>query len=148
MLDHKLTKPNSNLLQFYGKCQHIWLWYHEYWKNITFVCFILGTLITSPTVHLAFDETYYLERACTNIVKSLSAVGGNKEKLKHMPQKLKEFCAQYFTENQLDLYAKRHFYSYWNLYMQNEPDVFSWVFYCQDYFNEIHTKLLMILHQH
>ena len=86
---------------------------------------ILGTLITSPTVHLAFDETYYLERACSNIVKSLSAVGGKKEKLKHMPQKLKDFCVKHFTEDQLDLYAKRHFYSYWNLYMQNEPDVFS-----------------------
>ena len=49
---------------------------------ILFFFFYLGTLIVSPTVHLAFDETYYLERACTNIMLTLSSVGGQESKLK------------------------------------------------------------------
>ena len=92
--------------------------------DVLFMC-NHGTLLTSPTVHLAFDETYYLERACSNICKSLSAVGGCTDRLKTMPTNLVEDCAEFFTPEKLDLYAKRHFYAYWNLYLKQEPEVFS-----------------------
>ena len=92
--------------------------------DVLFMC-NHGTLLTSPTVHLAFDETYYLERACSNICKSLSAVGGSTDRLKTMPTNLVEDCAKFFTPEKLDLYAKRHFYAYWNLYLKQEPEVFS-----------------------
>ena len=85
----------------------------------------LGTLITSATVHLAFDEIYYLERACTNVAKSLSAVGGQTEKLKLLPPKLVKECTKYYTAKKLDEYAKRHFYAYWNLYLKEDPEVYS-----------------------
>lgn len=84
----------------------------------------LGTLIVSPTVHLAFDETYYLERACGNLHLALAAVGGNKSELKSMPLETVKEAAKYYDSSMLDLYAKRHFYAYWNLYLTQEPDVF------------------------
>ena len=95
------------------------------WKKLVKSKFFPGTLLTSPTVHLAFDETYYLERACSNICQSLSAVGGSTDRLKTMPTNLVEDCAKFFTPEKLDLYARRHFYAYWNLYLKQEPEVFS-----------------------
>ena len=88
-----------------------------------------GTLIVSPTVHLAFDETYYLERACTNIMLTLNSVGGQESKLKKIPQNMLDQLSQYYNSKQLDLYAKRHFYSYWNLYAKMHPEVFAWLIY-------------------
>ena len=84
-----------------------------------------GTLIVSPTVHLAFDETYYLERACTNIMLTLNSVGGQESKLKKIPENMLDQLSQYYNSKQLDLYAKRHFYSYWNLYAKIHPEVFA-----------------------
>ena len=88
------------------------------------LCFS-GTLIVSPTVHLAFDETYYLERACTNIMLTLNSVGGQESKLKKIPENMLDRLSQYYNTKQLDLYAKRHFYSYWNLYAKIHPEVFA-----------------------
>ena len=92
------------------------------------LCFS-GTLIVSPTVHLAFDETYYLERACTNIMLTLNSVGGQESKLKKIPENMLDRLSQYYNTKQLDLYAKRHFYSYWNLYAKIHPEVFAWVIF-------------------
>ena len=93
----------------------------------TYIRCFSGTLIVSPTVHLAFDETYYLERACTNIMLTLNSVGGQESKLKKIPQNMLDQLSQYYNSKQLDLYAKRHFYSYWNLYAKIHPEVFAWV---------------------
>ena len=83
-----------------------------------------GTLVVSPTVHLAFDETYYLERACTNLMLTLNSSGGQESKLKKIPENMLDDLAKYYNTVQLDMYAKRHFYSYWNLYAKIHPEVF------------------------
>ena len=75
-------------------------------------------------MHLAFDETYYLERACTNIMLTLSSAGGQEAKLKKIPENMLTTLSKYYNPKTLELYAKRHFYSYWNLYAKLHPDVF------------------------
>lgn len=92
-------------------------------KDVLFMC-NHGTLIVSPTVQLAFDETYYLERACSNIMLTLASVGGHEDKLKVINNGLEEMRKNYSPEI-LELYAKRHFYAYWNLYLKENPDVFD-----------------------
>ena len=89
-----------------------------------FTIYFTGTLIVSPTVHLAFDETYYLERACKNVTLSLGSVGGDYSKLKTIPDEMVKNLAKYYNQDMIELYAKRHFYAYWNLYLEKEPDVF------------------------
>lgn len=83
-----------------------------------------GTLIASPTVHLAFDETYYLERAASNFMLTLASVGGRQDQLKMIPEEKVPSLAKYYNQEMLDLYAKRHFYAYWNWYIKHQPDVF------------------------
>lgn len=92
-------------------------------KHILFMC-NHGTLVVSPTVHLAFDETYYLERACRNQMLSLASVGGDKSKVAIMPEKMSEDAARFYTAENLDLYAGRHFFAWWNLFLSEQPDVF------------------------
>ena len=75
-------------------------------------------------MHLAFDETYYLERAASNFMLTLASVGGRHEELKLIPQEKLPILAKYYTQEMLDLYAKRHFYAYWNWYQKYEPQVF------------------------
>ena len=91
-------------------------------KDVLFMC-NHGTLISSPTVHLAFDELYYLERACKNVILSQAAVNGGQ--LKEVPKDTLLRASKYYGKEQLDFYAKRHFFAYWNLYLQEQPDVFS-----------------------
>ena len=79
----------------------------------------------SPTVHLAFDETYYLEQACKNYLITMASVGGRRERLAEMPTSVQATASKYYNPEMLDLYAKRHFYAYWKLYAKNEPDVFE-----------------------
>ena len=78
------------------------------------------------TVDRAFDETYYLERACRNLLITMASVGGQKQHLKIMkPGQVQEFSqSPSLSKENLDLYAKRHFYAYWNLYLKEHPDVF------------------------
>ena len=80
----------------------------------------------APTVHQAFDEIYYLERACKIQLLAAQAVGGNKDQLSLMTDaKLYKSVTSSYTNEVIDTYSKRHFYSYWDMYLRNEPDVFS-----------------------
>ena len=60
---------------------------------------------------------------------TLNSVGGQETKLKKIPENMLDQLSQYYNSKQLDLYAKRHFYSYWNLYAKIHPEVFAWVFF-------------------
>ena len=80
----------------------------------------------APTVHQAFDEIYYLERACKIQLLAAMAVGGNKDQLSLMTdEKLYKSVTSSYTNEVIDTYSKRYFYSYWDMYLRNEPDVFS-----------------------
>lgn len=82
--------------------------------------------MVAPTVHQAFDEIYYLERACKIQLLAMQAVGGDKEKLSLLSEKsLYKTVAESYTKEMIDIYSKRHFYSYWDMYLRNEPEVFS-----------------------
>ena len=106
---------NYNNIQYRNKLL-IWL-LHSY---------ILGVLVVAPTVHQAFDEIYYLERACKIQLLAMQAVGGDKEKLSLLSEKsLYKTVAESYTKEMIDIYSKRHFYSYWDMYLRNEPEVFS-----------------------
>ena len=79
----------------------------------------------APTIHQAFDDIYYLERACKIQMLAMQAAGGDSSKLSLMsdPKMYKEATESY-TKEVLDTYSKRHFYSYWSIYLKTEPDVF------------------------
>jgi hypothetical protein len=81
-------------------------------------------LIVSPTVHLAFDDTYYLERACSNLMLTMASTGGQKNRLNIIPDNVVQEASAFYTAKTLDLYAKRHFYAYWELYLKEHSDVF------------------------
>ena len=93
---------------------------------IFLLSFSTGVLVVAPTVHQAFDDIYYLERACKLQLLAMMAVGGDKGKLSLMsdPKVYKTITASY-TNEIIDTYSKRHFYSYWDMYLRNEPEVFS-----------------------
>ena len=67
---------------------------------------------------------------------TLNSVGGQETKLKKIPENMLDQLSQYYNSKQLDLYAKRHFYSYWNLYAKIHPEVFAWVFFCLAHRNQ------------
>ena len=92
---------------------------------ILFLAFSIGVLVVAPTVHQAFDDIYYLERACKIQLLSLMAVGGDKRKLSLISDPIvsKTITASY-TKELIDTYSRRHFYSYWDMYHRNEPEVF------------------------
>ena len=94
---------------------------------LTTECFLFaGVLVVAPTVHQAFDDIYYLERACKIQLLAMMAVGGNKERLSLLSDKdLYRTVASSYTNESIDIYSKRHFYSYWDMYLRNEPEVFS-----------------------
>ena len=57
---------------------------------------------------------------------ALNAVGGDHSKLKLFPPELVKKCSKDYTSAEmLDKYAVRHFYSWWNWYLKEEPDVFT-----------------------
>jgi len=92
-------------------------------KDILFMCHH-GTLVVADTVHVAFDEVYYLERACMTQILAMGAAG--RELIKEMPAVVQE--ATKLTAvggDTLDKYAAKHFYSKWNKYRANNSDVFS-----------------------
>ena len=102
---------------------------HEFLKyriDLISFFFSLGVLVVAPTVHQAFDDIYYLERACKIQLLAMMAVGGDIDKLSLMsdPKACKTITGSY-TKEIIDTYSKRHFYSYWNMYLRNEPEVFS-----------------------
>ena len=51
-------------------------------KDVLFMCHH-GTLIVAENIHIAFDDLYYLERACMTQLMAMGASG--REALKEMP---------------------------------------------------------------
>lgn len=85
-----------------------------------------GTLVVAPTVHLAFDECYYLERACMSQMMALNAAGGDVTKLAMVDEEIVKMSSKtYTTAEYLQLYSVKHFYAWWNKYLKEEADVFE-----------------------
>ena len=73
---------------------------------------------------MAFDEVYYLERACMTQMLAMAAAG--RENLKKMPEDVQEATKQTAVAGDtMDTYAAKHFYAKWNLYKEKESDVFQ-----------------------
>ena len=51
-------------------------------KDVLFMCHH-GTLIVAENIHIAFDDLYYLERACMTQLMAMGAAG--RDALKEMP---------------------------------------------------------------
>lgn len=80
----------------------------------------------APTVHLAFDDTYYLEKACQFQMMAMMAVGGDISKLKMIDDEIVKDCAKrYGTQGYLEMYSVKHFYSWWNKFTREQPEVFQ-----------------------
>ena len=85
-----------------------------------------GSIISPPlpSIHVAFDEVYYLERACMTQMLAMAAAG--RENLKEMPLDVQEATKlTAVAGDTLDKYAAKHFYAKWNLYKALESDVFQ-----------------------
>ena len=85
-----------------------------------------GSIISPPlpSIHVAFDEVYYLERACMTQMLAMAAAG--RESLKKMPEDVQESTKQTAVAGDtLDTYAAKHFYAKWNLYKGLDSDVFQ-----------------------
>jgi len=92
-------------------------------KSVLFMCHH-GTLVVADSIHVAFDEVYYLERACMVQLLAMGAAG--KEALKLMPKDVQEATKQTAVEGDtLDKYAAKHFYAKWNMYKARNSDVFQ-----------------------
>ena len=116
----------SNTIDVFQKCKVSIIFHTIINYLIGYISYILGVLVVAPTVHQAFDEIYYLERACKIQLLAMQAVGGDKEKLSLLSEKgLYKTVAESYTKEMIDIYSKRHFYSYWDMYLRNEPEVFS-----------------------
>ena len=73
---------------------------------------------------MAYDEVYYLERACMTQMLAMAAAG--RKNLKKMPEDVQESTKQAAVAGDtLDKYAAKHFYSKWNLYKELDSDVFQ-----------------------
>merc|ERR1711962_284846 len=93
-------------------------------KDILFMCHH-GTLVVAENIHIAFDEVYYLERACMLQLLAMGAEG--REAIKILPENVqKDTFATAMGENReiLDKYAMKHFYARWNKYKDEGSDVF------------------------
>lgn len=90
-------------------------------KDILFMCHH-GTLVVADSIHVAFDEVYYLERACMTQLLAMGAAG--KEALKVMPTAVQEATKATAVGDNLDTYAAKHFYAKWNMYRARNSDVF------------------------
>ena len=85
----------------------------------------LGTLVVAPTMHVAFDDTVYLERTCMYQMLALNSVGGDKSQLAQLSDEATASTAAYYTPEMIDKYAVKHFYSWWNQYVNEKSDVFE-----------------------
>jgi len=92
-------------------------------KDILFMCHH-GTLVVADTIHAAFDEVYYLERACMTQLLAMGAAG--RDAVKEMPVAVQEATkATAVAGDTLDTYAAKHFYAKWNKYRALQSDVFQ-----------------------
>ena len=76
-------------------------------------------------MYVAFDDTYYLERACMAQGKALAMAGGDRERLEVMDAEAVEEAGRFWNRENLDLYSSKHFYSWWNKYVNEGSDVFD-----------------------
>jgi len=91
-------------------------------KDILFMCHH-GTLVVADSVHAAFDEVYYLERACMTQLLAMGAAG--RDAIKVMPEAVQEATKDTAVGGDiLDKYAAKHFYAKWNKYRARQSDVF------------------------
>ena len=84
-----------------------------------------GTLIVAENIHIAFDDLYYLERACMTQLMAMGASG--REALKEMPVEVQKATSESIMgsgRELLDKYAAKHFYARWNKYKAEASDVF------------------------
>ena len=73
---------------------------------------------------MAYDEVYYLERACMTQMLAMAAAG--RKNLKKMPEDVQESTKQAAVAGDtLDKYAAKHFFAKWNLYKELDSDVFQ-----------------------
>lgn len=90
-------------------------------KDILIMC-NHGVLVAADTAHAAFDEIYYLERACMTQVLAMGAVG--RDKLNMLTEEVAEMTKKYIVD-EMDKYAWKHFSAYWNKYTEEGSDVFE-----------------------
>lgn len=76
-------------------------------------------------MHVAFDDTVYLERTCMYQMLALNSVGGDRNALAQLDQEVASRTAAYYTQEMIDKYAVKHFYSWWNQYVNEKSDVFT-----------------------
>ena len=75
------------------------------------------------SIHVAFDEVYYLERACMTQLLAMASAG--RDNLNWMPVEVQEATKKAALDGDtLDKYAAKHFYAKWNLYKSLGSDVF------------------------
>jgi len=73
-----------------------------------------------------YFSSYYLERACQDQVLALQAAGGDVTKLSKVdPEVAKRAGELYTSPVELEKYARKHFFSWWNRYRREEPEVFE-----------------------
>ena len=93
-------------------------------KDVLFMCHH-GTLIVAENIHIAFDDLYYLERACMTQLMAMGAAG--RDALKEMPPEVQKATSESIMgsgRELLDKYAAKHFYARWNKYKAEASDVF------------------------
>lgn len=83
-----------------------------------------GILVTGATAAIAFDDAYYLERACMFQMIALAAMGGDESRLSVMDEETSVATAKLHADI-LPSYADKHFYSWWNKFRREQPDVFD-----------------------
>ena len=80
-------------------------------------------MINVLSIHVAFDEVYYLERACMTQLLAMASAG--RDNLNWMPRDVQEATKKTALDGDtLDKYAAKHFYAKWNLYKALGSDVF------------------------
>jgi len=93
-------------------------------KDVLFMCHH-GTLIVAENIHIAFDDLYYLERACMTQLMAMGAAG--REAIKEMPLEVQAATSKSIMGEErelLDKYSAKHFYARWNKYKAEASDVF------------------------
>lgn len=97
-------------------------------KDVLMMCHH-GTLIVAENIHIAFDDLYYLERACMTQLLAMGAAG--RDALREMPREVQETTAQWIMGSEkggreiLDKYSAKHFYARWNSYKADNSSVFT-----------------------
>jgi len=81
-----------------------------------------GTIIVADSVPIAFDELYYLERACMVQILAMAA-SSDRNALKIIPKEIQDLTLAASLDS-LEKYANRHFFSLWNKWREAGSNVF------------------------